>query len=181
MEYNDYGNAPRCPVVKSAVESQGDRFTVWLTRNFTGSDVRAAAIASKATGVVLEGEIPAEFPDGSPNPQAVDWDDVLAKTDDLQIYKAVITNHSPFTHGNGTPNRELVGKLVAHGWHCLTECYDLTGDPTQWIPRQDWQAKNCGWPESQPVIGLYAGRTLDSYPTRGSYRNWSCWAAEYVL
>lgn len=181
MEYNDYGNAARAPAVKAAVEANGDAFTIWLTRDFSAAQARQAAVESGCSGIALEAEIPSENAPGVDNPQAVNWPEMIFTLKDLPITKAVVTNNAPFVHHDGTPWPEKVAPLVAAGWSCLTEAYDLDGDPTQWIERRDFFAKQCGWQETQPVIGLYGGRTLADFPTRNQYRNWSAWAAEYVL
>lgn len=181
MEFNDYGNAVRAPSVRVACQAEGLIFTIWLTRNFTGPEVRQAAIQSGCDGIALEGEIPAEIAPGVPNPQAVNWQEVIQQTADLPIHKAVVTNMAPFTHYDGSPYPELSAPLVENDWACLTECYDLDGDPKLWIERRDFFAKHLGWTSTQPVIGLYGGRTWADFPTYDDYANGSVWAAEYVL
>lgn len=205
MEWNDYNNAQRGPAVKAACEEFGLVYTIWLTRPFTAASARQAAVESGAAGVLLEGEIPAMNPDTSwrvvqrlrqryhqvdhpgikvgeiPNPQAVNWPEVIFLLSDLNIFKGVVTNFSPFTHHDGTPYPEKAAPLINAGWACLTECYDMIGDPALWIERRKFFAGHLGWFATQPVLGLYSGRTFASYPGYESERNWSVWAAEYVL
>lgn len=181
MEWNDYGNAARSDEVRAACEAEGLVYTIWLTRPFDADSVRAAVIQSGAAGVSLEGEIPAESAPGVPNPQAVDWPSVIDALDDQDLHKSVVTNFAPYTHHDGSPYPEKATPLIADGWRCLTECYDMTGDPEQWIERRAFFATHVGWATTQPVIGIYAGRTFDDFPTRDRYPNWSVWSAEYVL
>lgn len=181
MEWNAYGNAARNTQVKNAVESENGIHTIWLTRDFSAPEARQAAVDSQCSGIVLEGEIPAESAPGVPNPQAVNWPDVIFHLQDLPIFKAVVTNFAPFTHHDGTPYPEKAKPLIDAGWQCLTECYDLKGDPSNWPERRAFFASQVGWAVTQPVLGLYDGRTFASFPTWQNYRNVSVWAAEYVL
>lgn len=181
MEWNDSNNASRNTQVKNAVESENGIHTIWLTRNFSAPEVRQAAVDSGCSGILLEGEIPAESAPGVPNPQAVNWPDVIFHLADLPIPKGVVTNFSPFTHNDGTPFPEKARPLVEAGWACITECYDMAGDPQHWPERRAAFAAHLGWQVTQPALGTYGGRTLNSFPTRNNYRNWSVWAAEYVL
>ncbi len=83
--------------------------------------------------------------------------------------------------GQFLPDASLSAPLVADGWACLTENY-LGEAPNATIENTDWYAKTfLGWPETQPVIGIYGGATFDDYPTRDEYRNWSVWDAGNVL
>lgn len=152
-----------------------------MTRNFTPQDVRQAAINSGCEGIIVEGEIAAEIGPGQPNPQAVDWDELVSVMADLPIPKAVATNFAPFMHHDGSPWPEKCASLIANKWACITECY-LGESPNSTPDNQNFYAtRNLGWPETQPVIGLYGGKTWSDYPTRDSYRNWSVWDAGEVL
>jgi len=166
---------------RDACAAQGIIFTIWMTRDFTAAEARQAVVESQAQGFLAEGEIPAESAPGIPNAQAQNWSELIFQLSDLQIPKGVVTNFAPFTHHDGTPWADKAKPLIDAGWSCHTECYDLTGDPTQWIPRRDFYAKQLNWPSTQPVLGLYAGRTFADYPTRNEYANWSVWAAEYLI
>jgi hypothetical protein len=181
MEWNDYENWTRGNEVRAACDAEDLVFTIWLTRDFSGAQARQAAIESECVGILLEGEIPAESAPGVPNPQAVNWADVAFYLSDLPIYKGVVTNMAPFTHHDGTPYPEKAKPLIDAGWSCHTECYDMTGNPATWPEERAFFAKHLGWNTTQPALGAYGGRTVESFPTRNDYRNWSAWAAEYVL
>jgi hypothetical protein len=181
MEWNDYNNAARNSEVKNAVEAENGVHTIWLTRNFSAAQVRQAVVESGCEGVLLEGEIPAESAVGVPNPQAVNWPEMILYLSDLDVYKGVVTNFAPFTHHDGSPYPEKAAPLIADGWSCHTECYDMDGDPAHWIERRAFFAEQVGWALTQPAIGVYGGRTMDDFPTFYDYRNGSVWASEYVL
>ena len=167
--------------MKAACASVGLVYTIWLTRNFTAAEVLQAAVNSQCQGVIVEGEIPAEIGPGQANPQAVNWAELAHVMADLPIPKAVATNFAPFIHHDGTPAPEIAKPLIDAGWACITECY-LGESPNSTPENQDFYAtRNLGWPETQPVIGLYAGKTWADYPTRDNYRNWSVWDAGEVL
>lgn len=181
MEWNDYGNYNRSAAMKQACESTGLVYTIWLTRNFTAAEVRQACVESGAAGVSLEAEIPAENAPGVPNPQAVNWPEVIFELSDLNIYKAVVTNFAPFVHADGSPWPEKAAPLIKAGWRCMTECY-LGEAPMATPENTNWYATvNLGWSETQPVLGIYGGKTFADYPTRNNYRNWSVWDAGSVL
>lgn len=175
MEYNDHGNAARASAVRSECERFGLIFTIWFTRGFTNADVRKGVLDSQAAGVLVEGEIPAS------RPEAVDWPDLIEQLGDLNIAKGVVTNFAPFVRDDGTPWPEKAKPLIDDGWACLTECY-LSEAPNSTPENTDFYAtRNLGWPETQPVLGVYGGKTLDDYPTRDRYRNWSAYNAGAAL
>lgn len=175
FEWNDYGNEARAAQVRDACAASDLVFTIWLTRPVTPTLVRSATLASGAAGVLVEGEIPG-FVD-----EAVDWAAVVAAVADLPVYKGVVTNFAPFVTQDGFPDPEKARPLVEAGWACLTECY-LSEAPNSTPENQDFYARaHLGWPRTQPVIGIYGGKTFDDYPTRDNYRNWSVWDAGEVL
>lgn len=150
-------------------------FTIWLTRPFDPASVRQACLDSLAKGVVCEAEIPSFVP------EAVDWPAVVAAVQDLPIPKAVCTNFAPFVTQDGLPDRSKSQPLVDAGWACMTECY-LSEAPNATPENTDFYARtHLGWSETQPVLGLYGGKTFADYPTRNNYRNWSVWDAGEVL
>jgi hypothetical protein len=186
LEYNDYGNESRAAAYRQACDDENIIFTIWLTRDFTAAQVRQAIMESGCDGVLLEGEIAAMHSDGQggevPNPQAVNWPEVIAMTEDLDVSKGVITNFSPFQHADGTPFKEKATPLIQAGWKCIPELYDRFGDPATWADNSDWYAKtHYNWPETQPAIGVFSGRTFESFGDLSKYRNWSVWAAEYLI
>jgi hypothetical protein len=150
-------------------------FTIWLSRPFDAASVREACLRSQAAGVILEGEIPGFVP------EAVDWPSIIAAIQDLPIPKSVVTNFAPFVDENGLPDRSKSQPLVDAGYACLTECY-LSEAPLATPENTDFYARaHLGWSATQPVLGLYGGKTFDDYPTRDNYHNWSVWDAGEVL
>lgn len=175
FEWNDHGNEARGPDVRNACLAHDLVFTIWLTRPFDAQSVRQAVLASGCSGISLEAEIPG-FVD-----EAVDWQACVDAIADLDVHKSVVTNFAPFVDVNGYPVPAKAAPLVEAGWKCLTECY-LGEAPNSTPENQDYYARaNLGWPATQPVIGIYGGKTFDDYPTRGNYRNWSVWDAGEVL
>lgn len=161
--------------MRQACANEGLVFTIWITRPFTAQSVRQACLASQAAGVSVEGEIPGYVA------EAVDWDELVAALADLPIAKSVVTNFAPFVNADGTPAPAKAKPLVDAGWACLTECY-LGEAPNSTPENQDFYATtHLGWSETQPVIGIYGGKTWSDYPTRDNYRNWSVWDAGEVL
>lgn len=173
--WNDYGNANQVQAMTEACSSSGLVFTIWLTRPFDAGTVRQACLESGAAGVSLEAEIPGHVP------EAVDWQACVDGISDLQIAKSVVTNFAPFVDVNGYPDPSKSKPLVDAGWACLTEAY-LGEAPLATPENLDYYARaHLGWTETQPVLGIYGGKTLDDYPTRDNYRNWSVWDAGEVL
>lgn len=176
LEYNDYNNAPRCHEVKAECEAQGLIFGIWLTRGFNASQAALAMADSQASFFIAEAEIPAGLS------YSQDWTGLMQALEPFDVPKAVVTNFAAFTDSAGHARPDVAAPLIDAGWACLTECYDMGGDTTNWIERRDYYATTVlGWPETQPVLGIYSGRTFASYPTHDQYRGWSVWAAEYVL
>jgi hypothetical protein len=178
--------------LKNAVESENGVFTIWLTRNFTTAEALQAVVESRCTGFIAEAEIPSENEIGEPKPEAQNWPELIFALKDQNIFKAVVTNFAPFVHGrtdvpqddprySGKPWPEKARPLVEAGWHCLTEAYDLTGEPALWPDRRHAFAQHLGWTQTQPVLGTYGGRTLADFPSRNFYPNWSCWDAGSIL
>lgn len=179
LEYNDFDNAPRASAVKAACDANGLVFTIWMTRTFTAAQARQACIETGAAGFIAEAEIPAEDAPGIPKPEAQNWPELIWALQDLPIYKAVATNFAPFVYHNGTPYPEKSLPLVEANWKCITECY-LSEAPNSTPENQAFFANHLGWAITQPVIGLYGGKTFADYPTRDNYPNWSVWDAEIL-
>lgn len=181
MEYNQFGNQNRAAAIKQACANHGLIFTIWLTRPFTAAQARQAIIESNASGFIAEAEIPAEDAPGVPKPEAQNWPELVAALDDINIHKAVATNFAPFTHHGGEPYPEKARVLIDNDWACLTECYDMFGNPSTWPEERAFFASHLGWTETQPILGVYgppnAGSSVESFPTRDNYRNWSVWDA----
>lgn len=195
LEYNDFDNEVHAPAYRTACRDLGIVFTIWMRRPFTAHQARQAVIESGAAGFIAEGEIPGH------RPEAQNWSELVHALQDLTIPNtrerlpcAVVTNFAPFVHRDGSPWPEKAKPLVEAGWACLTECYDLDGDPKMWIPARhefaqhfthtrnpDVFSQGKGWYETQPVIGLYDGRTWSDFPQFDRFRNGSVWSAEYVI
>lgn len=190
LEWNepDYQNWTRGPEFRQACADEGVVFTIWMTRNFTAAEARQAVLESGAAGFLAEGEIPGH------RPEAQNWAELDLALKDISIPKGVITNFAPFVDPNGVPTHEKARPLVENGWACITECYDMSGDPKEWIDRRHAFAQHFthesaphifsqgkGWYETQPAIGLYGGLTWADFPQFPNYRNGSVWAAEYVI
>lgn len=180
LEINDYGNATRAPAVKAACEAHELIFTIWATRGFDAAQARQWCVETGAEGFIAEAEIPAEDAPGVPKPEAQNWAELTFELSDLGIPMAVATNFAPFTHHDGTPWPEKAKPLIAAGWHCLSECY-LSESPNSTPENQDFFARHFGWTETQPILGLYGGKTLADYGDLSSYRNVSHWDAGTVL
>lgn len=175
FEWNDFGNEARGPAVKAACDTYGLVFTIWLKRPFTAAEALQAVVESQCEGFIAEAEIPAH------RPEAQNWPELIHALSDVDIPKAVATNFAAFVHEDGKPWPEKARPLIEDGWSCMTECYDLGGDPAQWPERRAFFATHLGWNDTQPILGAYGGRTIESFPTRDNYRNWSVWDAGSVL
>jgi len=158
-------------------------FTVWLTRPFNGDLARQAAVETQCEGIILEGEIPSEYKDGfdgivKPNPQAVNWPEVIWELSDLNIPKAVVSNFAPFVHWDGQPWPEKAKPLIDAGWAYIPENF-ITESPNATPERTDFFAKYVlGWPETQPMV---EGWHLADYGDLSRFRGVSHWDAGSVL
>lgn len=181
--------------MRQACSSHGLLYTIWFTRSgqsdldmdFTAAEARKACQESQCDGFLGEAEIPAEILLGEGpvnNPQAQNWPELILALQDLPIEKGVVTNFGPFVKWvleNGVwvsrPAPEKSRPLIDAGWHCLTECYTAES-PNSTPDRTNFYATvNLGWPKTQPVLGIYGGKTLNDFPTRDNYQNWSVWDA----
>lgn len=175
-QWNDENLGPiqqsKAVATRLECENAGLVFTVWLTRPFTGTTARHAAVSTGCKGLILEGEIP------SHRPEAVDWVDVIFHTQDLPIPKAIVTNFAPFVKQDGSPWPEKAAPLIEAGWYCITENF-ISETPTATPERTDFYAtRNLGWPETQPMI---EGWDMDRYGDLSRFRNVSHWDAGNVL
>lgn len=194
LEYNAYGNAPRARAVRDACHARGIKFAIWFTRSgqsendfdFTAATARQACLDVEPDGFIAEGEIPAEFPDGRPNPQAQDWFALADALNDLPIDKAVATSWAPFqtfvlSPTPENPQRRIIvphapyaSTLIKRGWYCLPYVYPAE-TPTHTVAGALQYARNFtheraptvlaegeGWYDVEPVLGVYGGKTLES-------------------
>ena len=157
-------------------------FTIWLTRPFDAASARQAAVESGCQGIILEGEIPAEWvnPSGvlEPKPDAVNWPECVFHLQDLPIPKACVTNFAPFVHHDGSPWPDKASPLINAGWACITECF-ITESPNSTPANTDFYAKSAlDWPTTQPMV---EGWHLADYGDLSAYANVSHWDAGNVL
>lgn len=61
-------------------------------------------------------------------------------------------------------------------WEAAQKLY-VPGDWGTLPERRGFYATHLGWHDTQPILGLYNGYTLEDYPTRHKFRNWSIWDA----
>lgn len=88
------------------------------------------------------------------------------------VPKAVCTNFS-------TIDSTRAKFLIDRKYTCLTECY-LSECASCTPENQDFTARSLGWPTSQPVFGVYGGKTT------ADYAQWASWPGvdyliEYVI
>lgn len=139
---------------------------------FTAAEARAAVIATKARGLVVEGEIPA-YDNGVPNPQAQDWPELVLQTADLEIDKAVATSWAPFQGPTNLPAPALAAPLIRAGWYVMPYVYPAE-NPGDTVAGKLAYAKHYtherapddldpgeGWYDPEPVLGLYQGKEID--------------------
>lgn len=83
---------------------------------------------------------------------------------------AIVTNFSTIT-------RERARPLIDAGLVCLPEAY-MNETPHATPDAMNYTAKNLGWPDSQPVAGVYP---VGGNPAP-SYAAWADWPlADYLL
>ena len=100
-----------------------------------------------------------------------DYDGIMLAVDNNRLPRcslAVCTNFNvPLTDPNGVPRPEKAKPLIDAGFACLTECY-LGDNPNATPDEMDFKARQCGWPTSQPVFGVY-----NKPPS--AYAKWAGW------
>lgn len=199
LEYNDFGNAARAIAVRDACQGKCG-FGIWLTRDFTAQQARAAVLQTGARAFVAEGEIPAQLPGGTPNPQAQDWEALVEELEDIHIDKAVATSWSPFQKwsaeaNNMVPAPEIAAPLIRDGWYCQPYVYPAehagitVGHALAYSKHYTHEAAPAvlaegeGWYHPEPVLGVYGGFTIDSPAFNGkdSCVGYSLWDAGEVF
>lgn len=197
LEYNDWGNAPRANPLRVACEARGIGFAIWMTRGFSAAEARQATVESGARGFIAEGEVPAEFTNGAPNPQAQNWPELAWELEGLDgVQKAVATSWAPFQRWEQTalgpkllPAPEKAKALIEARWHCMPYVYTAE-NPSDNIPEKVAYARHFtherapsvlgpgeGWYEIEPVLGTYGGFELEDFPERDECIAWSAWDA----
>jgi hypothetical protein len=112
-----------------------------------------------------------------------DRQNALASADAVaaSMPKAVITNFTPMTDGQGVPQPEMAAPLIAAGYECLTECY--MGDSPGMNPHDmnHRATVQLGWPRSQPVYGIW-NKPFEEYSQfDGAWPARSYYLAEYLI
>jgi len=162
LEHDGYENAGRWPTFKFECESHGILPGVWVTEGY--NIIHTPADAKFA---IAEVEGPGDY-EGVMN--ALTW----GQLPDCSL--AICTNfNTPLT------SPTAAAPLIEAGFACLTEAY-MNENQNATPDNLDRQARNLGWPTSQPVFGVYpvGGRPA---PT---YEQWQTWPGvdylgEYVL
>ena len=165
LELDDYSNASRWPLFKFEYKSHGILPGVWLTVG--GNLYQTPADAPFA---IAECEGPGDY-EGIVN---VINGAGAGPLPDCSL--AICTNfNTPLT------TRAAAQPLIDAGFTCLTEAY-LNENPNATPDALERQARDLGWPTSQPVFGVY--------PVGGqqplTYAQWQNWPGvdylgEYVL
>lgn len=149
-----------------------------MTRDFTAEQAQIAIDRCLPDGFIAEGEIPADHPNGSPNPQAQDWHELADRLDGYDIDRAVGTSFGPFQKWryNGSlermellPAPEYAKPLIEKGWTCIPYVYpaESFGDSVagKLAYCRHFTHEACpeilapgqGWYNPEPVCGTYSG------------------------
>lgn len=165
LELDDYANALRWDVFKSACHVEGLKAGAWFTEG--GNIVDTPPDAEFAISE-LEG----------PGDYAGILDAIRGeRLPDCPL--AVATNFNiPLTDPNGVPQPGAAAPLIEAGFACLTECY-LGDNPNATPDELDFMGRRLGWASTQPIFGVY-----NAPPER--YAEWQDWPGvdylgEYVL
>lgn len=86
---------------------------------------------------------------------------------------AVVTDFNSFRTPAGLPRPEDSAPLVAAGWACLAEAYEVD-NPSATPERQAFVAQQLGWTKAQAVGGIYHGFPLSRVVDKVSW----VWLAE---
>lgn len=194
LELNDYGNAARAAQFVAACDSPAGQGRVlpvgWVTRDYTGASARQMVNNAGVRGVILEGEIPAQnlTPDGPvTNPQAPDWNEVVASFYSYTGDKSMATSFTPFQswHMSGgdwrlIPDRSIAAPLIEAGWYLMPYVYPAENPGS--IPSALFYSSHYpGWDDPEPVLGCYGGYELTDFPERNTVAGYSIWDAGQVL
>lgn len=164
LELDAYDNAARWGPFRLSCQAAGLKAGPWFTE---GGNVSQTPTDADFTIAEVESE--------------EDRQGVLAATVPAGIRKAIITNFTPMTDGQGVPQPEKAAPLIAAGWECLTEAY-LGDSPGMNPDDMNFRAtQQLGWPRSQPVFGIW------NYPLSGyqqyveRFPAFGIYLAEYLL
>jgi hypothetical protein len=115
--------------------------------------------------------------------QYEDWEGIV--TSFRQWYPdmsaAVVTTFWGLGAGPSGYDKEMCRPVIEAGFHCLTEAYVNQSSPSVSPERLDATARFLGWPNTQPVIGVYwdfpAKEYIDKYKL-ADYPGYWVWLAE---
>ena len=166
LELDDYDNEQRWGPFRLSCQSAGLKAGPWYT---DGANVRNTPTDADFTIAECESE--------------GDRQGILAATVPAGMRKAIITNFTPMTDGQGVPQPEKAAPLIEAGWECLTECY--MGEPNGASLNPDSMnfraTQQLGWPRSQPVFGVYNYPLSGYQPYMTRFPAYGVYLAENVL
>jgi hypothetical protein len=167
LELDDYDNAGRWGPFRFACQSLGLKSGPW----FTSGDVSATPPDADFTIAEVESE--------EKRLKAI----ASAPSLPPGMRKAIITNFTPMTDGQGVPQPEKAAPLIALGYECLTECYmgDSGGNSLNPDEMNFRATVQLGWPRSQPVFGVYNKPLAEYGPFMGKWPAYGLYLAEYVV
>lgn len=166
LELDDYDNAERWGPFRASCQAEGLKAGPWYT---DGANVAGTPTDADFTIAECESE--------------GDRQGILAATLPVEMRKAIITNFTPMTDGQGVPQPGNAAPLIAAGWECLTECYMGEANGASLNPdNMNFRAcSQLGWPRSQPVFGLYNAPMSTYQPYIGRFPAYGVYLAENVL
>lgn len=88
-----------------------------------------------------------------------DWQ-AIVDTAPKALPSAVVTDFNAFNTTDGKPDVDAAAPLVAAGWTCLTEAYQVE-NPAQTPERMEFSAQQRGWNSAQAAAGCYHGFPLE--------------------
>jgi hypothetical protein len=166
LELDDYDNYERWGPFRVECHAAGLRAGPWYTE---GGNVKNTPADADFTIAECESE--------------GDRQGILAASVPAEMRKAIITNFTPMTDGQGVPQPQLSKPLIDAGWECLTECY--MGEPNgQSLNPDNMNFRACtqlGWPRSQPVFGVYNTPLSTYQPYMGRFPAYGVYLAENIL
>jgi len=164
LELDDYGNDQRWGPFRAACHSFGLLAGPWFTE---GGNVSNTPTDADFTIAECESE--------------GDRTGILGATVPAEMRKAIITNFTPMTDGQGVPLPDKAKPLIDAGWECLTESY--IGDSPGMNPDDmDFRAtQQLGWPRSQPVFGIHNADIADYQQYVSRFPAYGVYLSEYLL
>lgn len=166
LELDDFGNEARWPAFRDACLAEGIEPGCWFTEG-----VHIVDTPTDSTFAIAELEGP------------VDYDGIMLAIQHHVLPDcplAVATNFNvPLTNPQGLPQPDAAAPLIAAGFACLTECY-LGDNPTATPDRLGFTGRVLGWPQTQPVFGIY-NTPPSTYDQWDSWPGSSDYLAENVL